>query len=149
MRACVQRVRRARVTVGGDVVGAIDLGLLVLLGVAHEDTDDDARALADKICGLRVFEDEAGKMNLSLLDVQGSLLAVSQFTLYGDCRKGRRPSFTQAAPPELGERLYETFIAAVGVQGVRVATGRFRADMDVELVNNGPVTLLLDSRKRF
>jgi D-tyrosyl-tRNA(Tyr) deacylase len=121
----------------------------VLLGVGHEDRDQDARQIAERICRLRIFEDDEGKMNRSLVDIGGELLVVSQFTLFGDCRKGRRPSFTQAAPPELAERLYETFVAAAGVLGVRVATGVFRAHMDVALVNDGPVTLLLDTQKTF
>ena len=133
----------------GQVVGQIGRGLLVLLGVEQDDTEADAQQLADKTIQLRIFDDADGKMNLALADVGGAMLVVSQFTLLGDCRKGRRPSFIQAAPPELAERLYETFVAAVGVQGIPVATGRFRAMMQVELVNDGPVTLLLDSRKRF
>ncbi len=149
MRVCVQRVTRASVTVEGEVVGEIARGLLVLLGVTIDDTDDDARQLADKICALRIFEDADGKMNQSLEDIGGAMLVVSQFTLYGDCRKGRRPSFTKAAPPEQAERLYDTFVAGVGMRGIRVATGRFRAHMDVALVNDGPVTLLLDSKKLF
>ena len=149
MRACVQRVSRASVTVEGTVVGEIARGLLVLLGVTAADTDNDARHLADKICGLRIFEDADNKMNQSLEDIGGAMLVVSQFTLYGDCRKGRRPSFTQAAPPEQAERLYDTFVAGVGMRGIPVATGRFRAHMNVALVNDGPVTLLLDSTKQF
>ncbi len=149
MRVCVQRVTRASVTVEGEVVGEIARGLLVLLGVTADDTDDDARQLADKICGLRIFEDADGKMNQSLEEIGGAMLVVSQFTLYGDCRKGRRPSFTRAAPPDQAERLYDTFVAGVGMRGIRVATGRFRAHMDVALVNDGPVTLLLDSKKLF
>ena len=149
MRAVVQRVSRASVTVGGEVVGQIGRGLLVLLGVEPDDTDADARQLADKTIGLRIFDDADGKMNLSLNEVGGAMLVVSQFTLLGDCRKGRRPSFIGAAPPDVAERHYETFVAAAGVQGIQVATGRFRATMDVELVNDGPVTILLDSRKRF
>ena len=149
MRACVQRVSRASVTIRGAVVGRIDQGLLVLLGVGQDDSDDDARYLADKICTLRIFNDEDGKMNRSLQDGGYSLLVVSQFTLFGDVRKGRRPSFTAAASPELAERLYETFVAAAGVRGIPVETGRFREHMDVELVNDGPVTILLDSRKAF
>jgi D-tyrosyl-tRNA(Tyr) deacylase len=137
------------VTVGGEVVGQIGRGLLVLLGVEHDDTEADAQQLADKTMGLRIFDDTEGKMNLSLAEIGGAMLVVSQFTLLGDCRKGRRPSFIGAAPPELAENLYETFVAAVGAQGIPVATGRFRAMMDVELVNDGPVTILLDSRKRF
>ena len=149
MIACVQRVSRASVTVDGEVVGAIDRGLLVLLGVAGDDAESDALQLAERTVGLRVFEDDEGKMNCSLLDVGGALLVVSQFTLLGDCRKGRRPSFVAAAPPELAEQLYEAFARAVRQHGIQVATGRFRAHMNVELVNDGPVTLLLDSRKRF
>ena len=148
MRAVLQRVSRASVTVGGEVVGKIGRGLLVLLGVEQGDTEEDARHLADKSVALRIFDDAEGKMNLALADVSGAMLVVSQFTLLGDCRKGRRPSFIQAAAPDVAERLYETFVAAVGMQGIDVATGRFRAQMDVELVNDGPVTLLLDSRKR-
>lgn len=148
MRAVLQRVRRAKVTVDGQVVGQIGKGLVVLLGVEQGDTEADSQQLADKCVQLRIFDDAVGKMNLALADVAGAMLVVSQFTLLGDCRKGRRPSFVQAAPPELAERLYETFVAAVGAQGVSVATGRFRAMMDVELVNEGPVTLIVDSRKR-
>jgi D-tyrosyl-tRNA(Tyr) deacylase len=149
MRACVQRVSRAQVTVAGEVVGRIGPGLLVLLGVAAGDGEDDARQLAEKIVSLRVFDDEAGKMNRSLADVGGGLLVVSQFTLLGDCRKGRRPSFDAAAPPDLARSLYERFADCVRERGIEVATGRFREMMQVELVNDGPVTLLLDSRKAF
>lgn len=149
MRACVQRVSQASVTVEDNIVGQIGRGLLVLLGVSGDDSDVDARQLADRICCLRIFEDDEGKMNRSLDDASGAMLVVSQFTLFGDCRKGRRPSFTRAAPPELAERLYETFVAAVGVRGIKVETGQFRAHMDVALVNDGPVTLLLDSKKVF
>jgi len=145
MRACVQRVRRAQVTVAGEVCGQIGHGMLVLLGVAGGDTEADARWLAQKIAGLRIFEDPEQKMNLSLADVGGSMLVVSQFTLLGDCRKGRRPDFTAAAPPETAETLYEIFVAAVAAQGIPVATGRFRQHMEVELVNDGPVTLVVDS----
>jgi D-tyrosyl-tRNA(Tyr) deacylase len=137
------------VVVESKVVGAIQKGLLVLLGVAHDDTETDARQLAEKIAGLRVFDDESGKMNRSLIEIGGGMLVVSQFTLLGDCRKGRRPSFTHAAMPEQAERLYETFVASAGLLGLAVATGVFRAHMDVELVNDGPVTLLLDSKKLF
>lgn len=147
MRAVVQRASRASVTVEGDVVGAIQQGLVVLLGVAREDTEADADYLAQKIAGLRIFEDEAGKMNRSLVDISGGCLVISQFTLYGDCRKGRRPSFIAAAPPEQAAALYERFVAGVRGQGIEVATGRFRTHMDVELVNDGPVTLMLDSRR--
>ena len=145
MRACIQRVREAQVTVAGEVVGQIGAGMLVLLGVAAGDTEADARWLADKIAGLRIFEDAAGKMNLGLAEIGGAMLVVSQFTLLGDCRKGRRPSFVDAAPPELAESLYESFVAAVRAQGISVATGRFRAQMLVSLVNDGPVTLLVES----
>jgi D-tyrosyl-tRNA(Tyr) deacylase len=145
MRACVQRVSQARVTVAGEVVGQIGRGSLVLLGVASTDTEAEARWLAEKVAGLRIFEDEAGKMNLSLSDMGGAMLVVSQFTLLGDCRRGRRPSFAAAAPPELAERLYETFVEAVRSSNIEVATGRFRQQMDVSLVNDGPVTLLVES----
>lgn len=148
MRACIQRVNSARVVVAGETVGEIGRGLLVLLGVAAADDDADLRWLVDKVVGLRVFEDAEGKMNLALAEVAGELLVVSQFTLLGDCRKGRRPSFTAAAPPEMAERTYEQFVADARAQGVRVATGRFRAHMQVELVNDGPVTLVIDSKDR-
>lgn len=146
MRACIQRVTRARVAVAGDVSGEIGLGMLVLLGVAQGDTEGEARQLAEKIVGLRIFEDEQQKMNRSLADVGGAMLVVSQFTLLGDCRKGRRPSFDQAAEPGLAERLYERFVEIVAQQGISVATGRFREYMEVELINDGPVTLLVDTR---
>lgn len=149
MRAVVQRVSSASVTVEDEIVGEIERGFLVLLGVGVEDKEADAVLLAEKIAGLRVFEDSAGKMNRSLADVDGRLLAVSQFTLLGDCRKGRRPSFVQAARPEKARALYESFIAEVRGQGIQVETGTFQAHMDVQLVNDGPVTLLLDSRKTF
>ena len=149
MRAVIQRVSRAQVSVAGAIAGAIDLGFVVLLGVAEGDTLKDAFYLADKICGLRVFEDEAGKMNLGLSEVGGRILVVSQFTLLGDCRKGRRPSFDKAARPDLARALYEAFVAAVGERGIATATGRFQEHMLVELVNDGPVTLLLDSRREF
>ncbi len=149
MRACVQRVSEAHVTVDGDVTGRIGPGVVVLLGVADDDTDVDARAMADKVVTLRIFQDEAGKMNLSLADVGGAMLVISQFTLLGDCRKGRRPSFVAAAQPELAEVLYRAFVDAVSAQGVQTATGRFRTTMQVSLTNDGPVTLLLDSRKTF
>lgn len=147
MRAVVQRVSRASVTVNHEVVGAIEHGFLVLLGVTHEDSDSDIKYLAEKIVGLRVFEDADGKMNLSLADVGGGCLVVSQFTLYGDCRKGRRPSFVAAAGPEQAQSLYESFVKLLRGHGLTVATGQFREHMDVELVNDGPVTLLLDSSK--
>jgi D-tyrosyl-tRNA(Tyr) deacylase len=146
MRAVLQRVRRARVRVADEVVGAIDQGLLVLLGVAPEDTAEAARRLADKVVGLRIFADAEGKMNLGVADVAGSVLVVSQFTLYGDCRKGRRPSFVGAAGPEIAVPLYEAFVAAVRAHGVPTQTGRFGALMQVELVNDGPVTLIVDSQ---
>jgi len=149
MRAVVQRVSQASVTVGGEIVGAIEAGFLVLLGVTHDDTAADAETLADKIAGLRAFEDAEGKMNRSLAETGGACLVVSQFTLYGDCRKGRRPSFVAAALPEQAEHLYEAFVAAIRSRGIEVATGRFREQMDVALVNDGPVTLLLDSEKTF
>jgi len=149
MRAVVQRVSRAKVTVAGEVVGEIGVGLLVLLGVGEDDSPGDAAYLAEKIVGLRIFPDNDRKMNRSLAEIGGSLLAVSQFTLYGDCRKGRRPSFIAAARPETAAALYQTFVAEVRGQGITVATGRFQEHMDVELVNDGPVTLLIDSRKAF
>lgn len=149
MRACVQRVSEAQVTVGEELCGRIGRGLLVLLGVAESDADDDAIQLADKIAGLRIFDDAQGKMNLALADVGGAMLVVSQFTLLGDCRKGRRPSFVGAARGELAEALYLSFVAAVTAQGIPVATGRFRQHMQVTLTNDGPVTLLLDSRRDF
>ena len=149
MRAVVQRVASASVVVDGEIVGEIERGFLILLGVGTDDADADAVALAEKIAGLRVFEDEAGKMNLALADVGGQMLVVSQFTLFGDCRKGRRPSFVDAARPEKAELLYETFVAEVQGQGIHVETGRFQTHMDVSLVNDGPVTLLVDSRKAF
>lgn len=149
MRAVVQRVSRAKVTVEETITGEIGRGFLVLLGVAEGDTTTDAVMLADKLAGLRVFEDSDGKMNLALADVGGAMLVVSQFTLLGDCRKGRRPSFIAAARPEVAEALYRTFVAEVQGRGITVATGRFQTHMDVELVNDGPVTLLVDSRKEF
>ncbi|WP_025323047.1 D-aminoacyl-tRNA deacylase [Deferrisoma camini] len=149
MRAVVQRVSRAEVRVGGEPVGRIGRGFLVLVGVEPDDTEADAAYVADKVAGLRVFEDEAGRMNRDLAAVDGAVLLVSQFTLLGDCRKGRRPSFTAAAPPDLAEALYEDVADRLRRAGVPVATGRFRAEMEVELVNDGPVTLLLDSKRRF
>ena len=145
MRAVVQRVTRASVSVAGEVVGAIGPGLCVLVGVGKDDAEADAGALADKVTGLRVFSDDAGKMNRSLLDVGGALLAVSQFTLYGDVRKGRRPSFGEAMEPEAANRLFERFVAACRARGVAVETGRFRAHMLVDLANDGPVTILIDT----
>jgi D-tyrosyl-tRNA(Tyr) deacylase len=149
MRIVVQRCSRGKVTVEGQVTGEIGKGLVLLVGVTHEDTTEDADWLVDKVLNLRVFEDETGKMNLSLLDVGGALLSVSQFTLYGDCRKGRRPNFMAAARPEEAKRLYEYFNDKARAQGVQVETGVFGAMMEVELVNDGPVTLLLDSKREF
>jgi D-aminoacyl-tRNA deacylase len=149
MRAVVQRVSRAKVTVEGTVTGEIDAGLMILLGVGKEDSSAVAASLAEKAANLRIFEDASGKMNLSLLDVKGSALVVSQFTLYGDARGQRRPSFISAAPPELAKKLYEEFCKALTKLGVTVGTGIFQAMMSVELVNEGPVTILLDSEKTF
>lgn len=149
MRAVVQRVSEGRVKVEGRITGEINKGFVVLLGVREGDSREDARYLAEKICNLRVFEDSEGKMNLSLMDVGGELLAVSQFTLYGDCRKGRRPSFVEAAPPQKAEELYLHFVELCRQKGINVQTGVFQAHMDVELVNDGPVTILLDSQKIF
>ncbi len=151
MRAVVQRVKSAAVDLqdSGERRGAIDAGLMILLGVGEGDEEADSLYLADKIAGLRIFEDAEDKMNLSLLDVGGAVLAVSQFTLFGDCRRGRRPSFSSAARPELAEPLYEAFVGRLREQGVRVETGVFGADMLVSLANDGPVTLLLDSKKAF
>ncbi|MEP6585985.1 MAG: D-aminoacyl-tRNA deacylase [Candidatus Udaeobacter sp.] len=149
MRAVVQRVSRARVTADGSVTGEIAMGLLILLGVGRDDTFAVAAGMAEKISNLRIFEDEAGKMNRSLLDVEGSALVVSQFTLYGDARGQRRPSFVAAAPPEQAKNVYEEFAEALRRLGITVATGVFGAMMSVELVNEGPVTILLDSDKTF
>lgn len=147
MRACIQRVSRARVVVEGEVVGEIEKGVLVLLGVAANDTDVELKWLAEKIVGLRIFDDADGKMNLSLGDVGGSMLVVSQFTLFGDCKKGRRPSFIDAAPPEMAEAMYEKFVAQVFAAGITTATGRFRTNMAVELTNDGPVTIWIDTKE--
>ena len=147
MRVVVQRVSRASVTVDGEVVGQIGAGLLVLLGVAEGDTQQDVNWMANKVLGLRVFPDDEGKMNLDVGEVSGAILAVSQFTLLGDCRKGRRPSFVKAAPPVEAESLYGSFVAELKGQGMTVQEGRFQQHMDVELVNDGPVTLLIDSRQ--
>lgn len=149
MRAVVQRASRAQVSVGDEIVGKIGSGLLVLLGVAKSDTQGDADYLASKIIGLRIFEDQDGKMNLSLLETNGSVLAVSQFTLYGDVRKGRRPSFDEAAPPQQANELYDYFVSKIRESGITCETGRFQAMMQVELVNDGPMTILLDSKRAF
>jgi D-tyrosyl-tRNA(Tyr) deacylase len=146
MRAVVQRVRRASVTIGDEVAGEIGVGLLVLLGITHADTEAEARWLAGKIVGLRIFGDDEGKMNRDITEAGGAMLIVSQFTLYGDCRKGRRPSFIDSAPPPIAIPLYEAFINGVKALGVPVSTGRFGADMQVELVNDGPVTLVVESK---
>jgi len=149
MRAVVQRVSRAKVTVNEWIAGEIGMGLLVLLGVGHPDTEADVNYLAEKIAGLRIFEDDDGKMNRSVRDVGGSVLAVSQFTLYGDVRRGKRPSFDDAAPPDHARRLYELFVERIRAAGLRCETGRLQEMMQVELVNDGPVTILLDSGKTF
>jgi len=149
MRAVVQRVTRASVTVDAEIVGEIGNGLVVLLGVGRDDTEKDATYLVEKIAALRIFDDEAGRMNCSVKDVHGALLIVSQFTLYGDVRRGLRPSWIDAAPPEFAEPLYEFFIEQTRMNVERVATGSFRAMMLLELVNDGPVTILLDSKKLF
>jgi D-tyrosyl-tRNA(Tyr) deacylase len=149
MRAVIQRVSRAKVTIDESTCGEIGLGLLVLLGVGHEDSEADATYLAEKITGLRIFEDQDGKMNRSVQEAGGSVLAVSQFTLYGDVRRGKRPSFDAAAPPEPARRLYELFVERIRAAGLLCETGRFQEMMRVELVNEGPVTILLDSSKAF
>ncbi len=149
MRAVIQRVSSASVTVDSEITGEIDSGLLVFLGIHGNDSERDTTWLADKIVNLRIFEDADGKMNNSLLDMGRSLLVVSQFTLYGDCRKGRRPGFSTAAPPDHAKKLYQQFIEAIKQKGVTIASGRFQAHMEVELVNDGPTTLLLDSSKLF
>jgi D-tyrosyl-tRNA(Tyr) deacylase len=145
MRAVLQRVSRAKVTVAEEITGEIAVGWLLLLGIAQGDTAKEIDWLAEKVANLRAFQDEVGKMNLSVQDVRGSVLVVSQFTLYGDCLKGRRPGFTDAAPPSIAEPLYESFIVALKALGVPVATGRFGADMQVELINDGPVTFVIDA----
>jgi len=145
MRVCVQRVKQASVTVQRELVGEIGRGMLVLVGIGQQDGQQQVQQMVEKLVGLRIFEDDEGKMNRSLSEVHGEMLVVSQFTLLGDCRKGRRPSFTSAAPPELAEPLYELFVEQVAGQGIRVATGQFAAQMDVALVNDGPVTLVLES----
>jgi D-tyrosyl-tRNA(Tyr) deacylase len=149
MRAVVQLVKKAAVSVNGSVISEIGPGLLVLLGIRKNDIPGDARILAEKIAHLRIFPDKSKLMNLSLLDVGGQMLVVSQFTLYGDCRKGRRPSYSNAAPPAQAEELYEVFMQETAELGIRVAAGKFQAMMDVELINQGPVTILLDSAKSF
>jgi len=149
MRAVIQRVSRASVKVDGQLTGEISKGLLVLMGVAQEDSVADADYLAEKVSGLRIFEDEAGKMNLSVGEVGGAVLAVSQFTLFGDVRRGKRPSFDAAARPEQARALYEHFVERIRALGLRCETGRFQEMMEVELVNSGPVTILLDSKKMF
>ena len=149
MRAVVQRVTEAKVEVAGEVVGEIGIGLLLLLGVARDDSGQDADYIADKAANLRIFDDDEGKMNRSLVDVGGGMLVVSQFTLYGDARRGRRPSYAEAAAPENANALYEYFIGRLRQQGIRVETGVFQAMMRVSLTNDGPVTILLDSRKEF
>jgi D-tyrosyl-tRNA(Tyr) deacylase len=149
MRAVVQRVKRAEVRVAGEAVGRIGCGFLVLLGLGKDDTEAAGETLAEKIVNLRVFDDDQGRMNRSLQETGGQALCVSQFTLYGDCRKGRRPSYDQAAAPERAESLYESFVASLRRRGISTETGRFRALMEVELVNDGPVTLLLDSDRQF
>jgi D-aminoacyl-tRNA deacylase len=149
MRAVLQRVTRASVRVSGETVGEIGPGLVVLLGIARDDAEQDVHYLVEKIAALRVFDDAEGRMNLSVAEVGGALLVISQFTLYGDVRKGRRPSWIEAAPPEAAEALYGAFVAAARGRVGRVETGSFRAMMEVELVNDGPVTILLDSRKQF
>ena len=149
MRAVVQKVTQSKVTVDSEITGEIQQGLMVLLGVTHSDTEADARYMAEKIANLRIFEDEEEKLNLSVKDIGGAILSVSQFTLYGDCRKGRRPSFTEAARPEQANALYEQFNAFLRQEGVQVETGRFQTHMMVELTNDGPVTVLLDSSRNF
>ena len=149
MRAVVQRVSYSNVKVDGETIGEIKNGLMVLIGVTHDDTSKDVDYLVDKTVNLRIFEDENDKMNLSLKDVGGEMLAVSQFTLYGDCRKGRRPSFTNAAKPDYADELYMEFVEKVRARGIKVDTGKFGAHMKVELLNDGPVTMLLESDKSF
>ena len=149
MRAVVQRTAWSRVTVAGELVGSAAMGLTVLLGVGRDDTDADAVYMAEKIANLRIFEDEAGKLNRSVLDVAGQVLAISQFTLYGDCRKGRRPGFDLAAPAETARALYERFVQELRAKDITVGCGQFQAEMAVTLENQGPVTILVDSRKSF
>lgn len=149
MRAVVQRVKNAKVEVDDNEIGAIDSGLLVFLGIGNDDSMDDIDYLIDKIVNLRIFEDKEDKMNLSAVDLGKDIMVISQFTLYGDCRKGRRPSFFDAAPPDKAERLYDVFIDKINNYDLNIETGEFKAMMDVDLVNDGPVTLLLDSKKDF
>ena len=149
MRAVIQRVSSASVTIDSSTTGKIGRGLVVLLGIHASDTDRDLRWMADKTTALRIFEDNNGKMNLSLEDIGGEMLIISQFTLYGDCRKGRRPGYSDAAPPEIAEPIYHRFVEEIKRRQIRFATGTFRAAMAVDLVNDGPVTLLLDSHKKF
>lgn len=148
MKIVLQRVSEAEVTVNSQTIGCINLGLVLLVGIGHDDTESQARYLAEKCLHLRIFEDEQGKMNRSVLDVGGEILAISQFTLYGDCRKGRRPSFTEAAPPDKAEPLYEHLVAILRESGLRVETGRFGARMSVNIHNDGPVTLILESERK-
>ncbi|MDQ8737364.1 D-aminoacyl-tRNA deacylase [Paenibacillus sp. LHD-38] len=145
MKVVVQRSKQAKVVIDGEIVGSIDSGLVLLVGITHEDTEADVKWMAEKVVNLRIFEDESGKMNHSVADIGGQLLSVSQFTLYGDCRKGRRPNFMAAARPEQAEKLYDSFNDTLRSMGLKVATGRFGAMMEVELVNSGPVTLILES----
>ncbi len=149
MRSVIQRVSRASVTINNEVVGSIGKGMVVLLGIHSADTIKDIKWMVDKVVTLRIFEDDKGKMNYSLFDIGGEMLIVSQFTLYGDCRKGRRPGYSTAARPEIAEPLYEMFVKNVQQKGIKAATGKFQEMMDVELINDGPVTLLLDSTKHF
>lgn len=149
MRAVVQRVTRGSVASEGVLCGKIGKGYVILLGVGHEDSEKDVDYLADKIAGLRIFPDAEDKMNLSLVDVGGEALVVSQFTLYADCRKGRRPSFTDSASPDMAEKLYEVFVEKLRSFGIKVETGVFQTHMDVEIINDGPVTIMLDSKKQF
>jgi D-aminoacyl-tRNA deacylase len=148
MRVVVQRAKHASVTVNSEIVGSIEFGLVLLVGVTHQDTEEDAAFVADKIAHLRIFEDESGKMNRSLLDVGGAILSVSQFTLYGDCRKGRRPNFMEAAKPDHALRIYEAFNEELRKKGILVETGQFGAMMDVALTNDGPVTLIVESKEK-
>lgn len=149
MRVVVQRVKRANVVVNSSIIGEISNGLLIFLGVGEDDTEKDVEYMVDKTIGLRIFQDENDKMNLSLKDINGEVLVVSQFTLYGDVRKGKRPSFTKSASPIIGKRLYEEYINRMKEQEIKVQTGEFGADMDISLLNDGPVTILIDSKKEF